>query len=79
MQTDIQSKLDSTRSHNEELWDGIKGQREEVEMLVSGLESVIRDLEGANEVMDGVLLDGELRRETMSVDGEIRAGMGAKL
>ena len=53
---------------------GIEGQRDEVEKLVSGLEAVIADIEGANAVMGEVVEGEEVRKEALEVEGEIGAG-----
>lgn len=50
---------------------GVEAQRDEVERLVSGLEAVIADLEGANVVMGEVINGGEMRQEAMEVETEI--------
>ena len=59
----------------------MEGQKDEVERLVSGLEAVIRDLEEANGVMEGVVEGGEVGRETLEVEGEAggRGGRGSRL
>ena len=48
---------------------------------MSELEAVIADLEGASGVMEGVVEGGEVRRETMEVEGEVggRGGRGSRL
>ena len=48
---------------------------------MSGLEAVIRDLEDANGVMEGVVEGGEVGRETLEVEGEGggRGGRGSRL
>lgn len=56
---------------NERLAKGVERQRDEVERLVSGLESVIADLEGANSAMSDVVEGGEIRKEAMDLDGEV--------
>ena len=50
---------------------GVEGQRDEVERLISSLEALIADLEGANEVMGAVVEGGEIKREVMEVEGEL--------
>lgn len=50
---------------------GVEAQRDEVERLVSGLEAMIADLEGANVVMGEVINGGEMRQEAMEVETEI--------
>ena len=57
---------------NEHLARGLQGQRGEVERLVEGLDSVLRDLEGANEVMDGVVENGDLRKDLREMGEELR-------
>lgn len=47
-----------------------------MERLVGGLEGVIRDLEEANRVMEGVVQGGEVGREALEVEGEVRGGRG---
>jgi len=54
---------------------GIERQRDEVERLVSGVEAVIADLEGANAVMGGVVEGGEIKREAM----EVESGIGGRM
>ena len=58
----------------------IQGQREEVEKLVAGLESVVRDLEGANGVMSEVVEGEQMVSEVRELENEIRgSGSDAKL
>lgn len=59
------------QAENEQLAKRVERQRDEVERLVSGLETVIADLEGANGVMGEVVEGGEIRRETMEVENEV--------
>ena len=76
----LEERLRNTRVQNEELVQVTQQQREEIEQLIGGLEGVVRDLEGANEAMDGVLRDGEMKREVSEVEHEIRiVGREAKL
>lgn len=59
---------------------GIQGQREEVKKLVAGLESVVRDLEGANVVMSEAVEGEQMATEIRELEEEIRgAGRDAKL
>lgn len=48
------SQLESTQKSNQELAEEIASQRDTMETLVSGLENVIRDLEGAAAAFGGV-------------------------
>ena len=43
---------------------------------MGGLENVIRDLEEANGVMEGVVKSGEVGREALEVEGEVGGGRG---
>ena len=72
---DLQAELKQMQDENEHLALGLQGQRDEVERLVAGLETVVRDLESANEVMDGVVEGGELRKELGEMEEELR-GLG---
>lgn len=81
-QAQLESELQVVQAENEQLAKGIEGQRDEVERLVSGLEAVIADLEGANGVMEGVVEGAELRREVMEVETEVGGrgrGRGSRL
>ncbi len=70
-QAQLDKELLAVQTENELLAKGVEGQRDEVERLVSGLEAVIADLEGANGVMEGVIEGGEVGREIMEVEGEV--------
>ena len=39
---------------------------------MEGLETVVRDLEGANEVMDGVVESGDMRKNLREMEEEMR-------
>ena len=68
------------QAENEEIVEEIRAQSQEVEKLVGGLESVIADLEGANEAMGGVVEGGEMSREVMEIEEELKgSGRDAKL
>ena len=73
----LATKLQAMQGANEELVQQILAQRREIEGLVAGLEDAVRDLEGANEAMEGVFGGGEVRREVWEMEGEL--GRGAKL
>lgn len=72
---ELQAELKQIQAENENLALGLQGQRGDVERLVAGLETVVRDLESANEVMDGVVEGGELRKELSEMEEELR-GLG---
>ena len=56
----LATKLQAMQGANEELVQQILAQRREIEGLVAGLEDAVRDLEGANEAMEGVFGGGRL-------------------
>ena len=70
-QSQLESELTAVQVENVQLAKGIEGQRDEVEKLVSGLEAVIADLEGANAVMGEAVEGGDIRKEALEVEGEI--------
>ena len=56
----------------------IQKQREEVGRLVGGLETVMKDLEGANEVLGGIV--GDVKSELVELGPEVgRGGRAARL
>lgn len=70
-QAQLETQLQTVQAENAQLAQGVETQRDEVEWLVSGLEAVIADLEGANVVMGEVINGGEMRQEAMEVETEI--------
>ena len=70
-QAQLEAELHTVQAENEQLARSLEGQRDEVEKIVSGLEAVIADLEGANGVMEGVIQEGEVKREAMEVEREL--------
>ncbi|KAL8717686.1 MAG: hypothetical protein Q9225_005094 [Loekoesia sp. 1 TL-2023] len=79
-ETELEGELKRLQSENEELVEGIQGQREDAEQLIGGLEAFIADLERANEIM-GNEVDGKgVKREVADVEQELRSvGREAKL
>lgn len=75
VQRELNAKLQETEAQNEYLVLEIQKQREEVERIVRGLETVVRDLEGANGVLESAVVDGNMKGEIVEVDGEVR-GLG---
>ena len=69
-QSQLEAELQAVQIENEQLAKGLETQKDEVERLVSGLEAVIADLEGANGAMSNVAEGSEMRKEAMEVDGE---------
>lgn len=70
-QSQLETELQAVQVENEHLAKGVDRQRDEVERLVSGLEAVIADLEGANGAMSDIVEGSEMRKEAMEIDGEI--------
>lgn len=76
----MESELKRLQFENEELVEGIQGQREEAEQLVGGLEALIEDLERANDIMGNEVDGNGVRKEVAGVEQELRAaGREAKL
>ena len=69
-QSQLEAELQAVQVENEQLAKGVETQKDEVERLVSGLEAVIADLEGANGAMSNVAEGSEIRKEAMELDGE---------
>lgn len=72
-QTTLDSKIESTQSENAELAQRVQAQRIEIESLLSGLESVVADLEGAAAAATQYCDDNDLRKEAVQMDGEVKA------
>ena len=70
-QAKLEGQMEGLKRQNEELIRGIQGQEEDVERLISGLGSVIADLEGGDTVLNGAVEDGTLREEAREIDSEI--------
>lgn len=67
---ELEEKLEKQRKQNETAMEGIRGQREEMERLVSGLEGLVRDIEGSATAIDGV--EG-LRGDVWEMEQEVKA------
>ena len=79
-QSQLETELQAVQIENEQLAKGVERQRDEVERLVSGLEAVVADLEGANGAMSDATEGGEVRREAIEMDGEVgRRPRGSRL
>ena len=72
-ETELHAELKQTQAENESLAQGLQAQREEAERLVAGLETIVRDLEAANEAMDGIVEGEDLRRDLGEAEEELRA------
>ena len=80
MQRELEGKLGETQTQNQILGEKIRKQKEEVEGMVGGLEAVIKDLEGANQVLGDCVGDG-IDKEIlkMDVDAEGKTERAARL
>lgn len=68
-QSQLNAKLQTTQAHNAKLFGEIQKQRSELEALLSQLEKLFADIDGANQSMDGVV--DELAKETRSAEVEL--------
>lgn len=68
-QSQLNAKLQTTQSHNANLFEDIKRQRAEIESLVGLLEKVLEDVDNTNRMMDGVIDD--VARETRTIEVEM--------
>lgn len=66
----LTTQLQQTHSENYALSSEIQAQRAEIEELLGVLEKALKDVEGANELLSGVV-EGGLVEEVRGVDGEI--------
>lgn len=69
-QSQLNARLQNMQAANTGLWDGIAAQRAEIDGLLGVLESALRDVDGAAELMDGVPAE-ELARESRVVEAEM--------
>jgi kinetochore protein NNF1 len=72
-QSTLDSRLEAVQSQNAELAARIQAQRREIESLLSGLEVVVGDLEGAAEAATKFSKENNLRGDTLQIDGELKA------
>lgn len=72
-QATLDSKLEETQEENAELAEKIQLQRQEIESLLSGLEGVVSDLEGAVTATTEFDTEGNLRKEVLQMDEAVKA------
>lgn len=72
-QSTLDSELESLQSQNVELAKRIQIQREEIQSLLSGLEAVVGDLEGAANASIQFSKENDLRQEVVQIDGELKS------
>ncbi|KAK9417129.1 putative Nnf1-domain-containing protein [Seiridium unicorne] len=68
-QSQLNAKLQTTQAHNAKLFADIQRQRAELEALLSLLEKLFADIDGANKAMGGIV--DTLAKETQSVEVEM--------
>lgn len=79
-ESELEGELKRLQFENEELVEGIQGQKEEAERLVGGLEAFITDLERTNEMISKEVDGNAVKMEVAVVEEELRAaGRDAKL
>lgn len=72
-QADLDAKINSVQNQNAELAEKVQAQRSEIESLLSGLEAVVADLEGAAAATTQFTSEHQLRQEAAQMDGEVKA------
>lgn len=72
-QKTLTAKIEATQAQNAELVEKIKQQRKEIESLLSGLEAVVADLEGAAAAATQFSRENNLRQEAIQMDEEVKA------
>ncbi|KAL1984002.1 hypothetical protein VTN96DRAFT_9687 [Rasamsonia emersonii] len=73
VQASLNAKIETTQSQNAELAERIQAQRKEIESLLSGLEAVVGDLEGAAKASTQFSKEHSLRQESLQMDEEVKA------
>ena len=77
VQHELEQKIEETQTRNQSLGKEMLRQRDEVENMVGGLESVIRDLESANQVLGECTGEG-MEKEILEMDAELHEEMEGK-
>lgn len=72
-QSVLETKLEATHAENAELAGKIQAQRSEIQALLSSLETVVTDLEGATAATEQFAKENDLRQEFIQMDQEIKA------
>ncbi|KAL1999552.1 hypothetical protein VTN02DRAFT_4363 [Thermoascus thermophilus] len=72
-QAGLHAKIEAAQAQNAELVGKIQRQRGEIEALLSGLEAVVADLEGAAAAATQFSREHGLRQEAVRMDEEVRA------
>ncbi|KAH8889313.1 Nnf1-domain-containing protein [Thozetella sp. PMI_491] len=68
-QSQLHARLQTMQAHNAELFDEIQAQRREIEALLGGVEKVLSDMDGANDLLEDVVED--LAKESRTAEVEM--------
>ena len=73
--TELERRLKETREENRSRMETVEAQRKEIETLMSGLEGVVRDIEGSVEAMTAAQGSGvqDLSQDVWMMDQEVEA------
>ena len=69
----MNARIQATEAENAELAQHIQGQRAEIERLLSSLESIVADVEGAAAAASHFSKENDLRQEAFKMDEEVKA------
>ncbi|PYH98372.1 MIND kinetochore complex component Nnf1 [Aspergillus ellipticus CBS 707.79] len=72
-QAKLDARIGSVQVENEELAGKVQEQRAEMERLLSGLEAVVADVEGAAAATTQFTAENRLRQDAAQMDGEVKA------
>jgi kinetochore protein NNF1 len=72
-QASLHARIRATESENAELAQHIQDQRAEIERLLSGLEAIVADVEGAAAAASHFSKENDLRQEAFKMDEEVKA------
>ncbi|EBA27249.1 hypothetical protein KXW98_008051 [Aspergillus fumigatus] len=72
-QSSLNARIQATEAENAELAQHIQSQRAEIERLLSSLESIVADIEGAAAAASHFSKENDLRQEAFKMDEEVKA------
>lgn len=73
VQISLDSKIAQAQSENAEIAAKIRAQRQEIELLLSNLELVVNDIDGAAKASTTFSKENKLRKESQQMDREVKA------
>lgn len=71
-QSSLNDKLEATHAQNSALAQTVQSQRQEIEKLLSHLESVVGDIEGAATAATQYSKESQIRQDAFEMDKEVR-------